>query len=916
MDARHFLTIILFTIFSLCRKDVRAYDFSYTYQGKTLYYTITSSSSVEVTYDSLGSNYVNGDLIIPSQVTYNDTIYNVTSISSSAFSGCSSLTNIDIPSSVTTIGSLAFQWCTSLKSIEIPSSITDIGEHAFLGCWFNIDTITINSNSVCKRFWGLDLSPSVLVIGGDVTAIEDDAFKFCSNLDSVVINSSITSIGKNAFRDCISLASINLPSSITSIGEGAFDGCCGLANIELPIAITTINESTFNACTSLENITIPSSVTSIGNWAFNGCINLKSIDLPASITTFGVAAFQGCISLENILLPTSITSIDMWAFNNCSSLTNIEIPSSLTSVSSYSFYGCIGLKSITIPSSVTDIEDYAFGECINVDTITINSNNVCKKFWEDNDMSPKVLKIGDNITTIDNWAFYDCNSLTNIELPNTITALGNNAFNGCTSLESILLPTSITSIGTSAFYNCTSLDTIIYKSLNPPTIDASTFGNIPQECILFVLCEAIDIYKTTQAWNTFTNIHSFDTIFEEIDITICANETYDFYGQILSQAGTYKDTILDDNGCTNVVTLNLSINPYNTADTTINISIDNNETYTFGNKALSIAGTYIDTLQTINGCDSVVTLTLSINPIPKITTTATICDNQTYQFGGRELSEAGTYTYSLISEDGYKSIVILTLNVLPTFDTVIEQISYEGDTVNFMGNKLTSAGIYKYTLTAENGCDSIISLKLFTLPRDTIKITQYDTIILRDTIIDVDTLVIKDTITLYDTITNTIHDTITNIIIDTLTQIIYDTIIPCAEVYTYIYATINSDETYTEHGFVANTPGTYTFTVQYDDGCDSVIVLYLSVLSGIEEVESSQITMYPNPTKEKVYLTLTNLPDAMITIRDVQGKVVKDYKVLPNETDIVLDVKDLERGIYTIMIHNDKTQLTKKLIIQ
>jgi len=177
-----------------------------------------------------------------------------------------------------------------------------------------------------------------------------------------------------------------------------------------------------------------------------------------------------------------------------------------------------------------------------------------------------------------------------------------------------------------------------------------------------------------------------------------------------------------------------------------------------------------------------------------------------------------------------------------------------------------------------------------------------------------------DTITLYDTMivnnydTITLYDTITNTITDTIIQIVYDTSLPCAKIYTYIYATLDSNGYYTDFGFNVNEPGTYIDTLLTEDGCDSIVTLHLSSLVGIDEAETSQITMYPNPTNEKVYLSLNNVPNATITIRDIQGKVVRQHKVLPNETNVVLNVRDLASGTYTIMINNDKTRLTKKLI--
>lgn len=115
-----------------------AYDFSYTYQGKTLYYTITSSSQhrVSVVNPTNGNyfSYVTGDVVIPDSVEYNSTTYAVISIGTSAFKNCTGLTSITIPTTVTSIECYAFQECIGLTSITIPSSVTSINERTFYGC--------------------------------------------------------------------------------------------------------------------------------------------------------------------------------------------------------------------------------------------------------------------------------------------------------------------------------------------------------------------------------------------------------------------------------------------------------------------------------------------------------------------------------------------------------------------------------------------------------------------------------------------------------------------------------------------------------------------------------------------------------------------------------------------------------------
>ena len=141
--------LIIMVAICMLSLNAMAYDFSYTHQGNTLYYTITSSNTVEVTcYSSFldDNNYVSGAVVIPSSVTNNGTTYSVTSIGNCAFCGCSSLTSVTIPNSVTSIGASAFAYCSGLTSVTIPNSFTSIGDRAF-ACCSGLTSVTI-PNSV------------------------------------------------------------------------------------------------------------------------------------------------------------------------------------------------------------------------------------------------------------------------------------------------------------------------------------------------------------------------------------------------------------------------------------------------------------------------------------------------------------------------------------------------------------------------------------------------------------------------------------------------------------------------------------------------------------------------------------------------------------------------------------------------
>ena len=236
----------------------------------------------------------------------------VTSIGWAAFSGCSGVTSITIPSSVASIGGSAFSGCSSLTSITIPNGVTSIGYGAFSGC---------------------------------------------SSLTGITIPSSVTSIGEQAFRECSSLTSITIPSSVTSIGRIAFYQCGGLKSITVEkgnkyyhsagnCLIETASK-TLIAGSNSSIIPTDGSVTSIGDSAFWGCRSLTSITIPNGVTSIGDSAFLGCSGLTRITIPDGITSIEHQMFHSCSNLTSITIPSSVTSIGDYAFRYCNNLKIIT-----------------------------------------------------------------------------------------------------------------------------------------------------------------------------------------------------------------------------------------------------------------------------------------------------------------------------------------------------------------------------------------------------------------------------------------------------------------------------------------------------------------------------------------------------------------------------------------
>ena len=457
------------------------------------------------------------------------THYQVTNIGDNAFSFCSSLTSIVIPSSVTCIGESAFFRCTGLTSIEIPNSVTSIGGDTFFGtAWYNNQPDgLVYAGKVAYKYKGtMPANTSITLIDG-TKGIGGSAFSNCTGLTSIDISNSITSIGNNAFNGCTGLTSIDISNSVTSIGNNAFNGCTGLTSIEIPSSVTCIGFNPFSDCIGLTSIVVES-----GNPIYNSRNNCNAIIETASNTLIA-----GC---KNTKIPSSVTSIEDWAFFGCSGLTSIDIPSSVKSIGNSAFYKCTGLTSIIIPAGLMFVGDNAFTECSGLTSLVVESGNSvydsrnnCNAIIEtaSNTLIAgcKNTKIPTSVTSIEDWAFYGCSGLTSIDIPSSVTCIGNNAFRccydltsvaipssvnsigdfafqGCSDLTSIEIPYSVTNIGNWAFYGCSSLTSVTSYITEVFMTGDYAFHGLPSSATLYVPKGWVDTYRSTADWNRISNI--------------------------------------------------------------------------------------------------------------------------------------------------------------------------------------------------------------------------------------------------------------------------------------------------------------------------------------------------------------------------------------------------------------------------
>lgn len=431
------------------------YDYDYSGSIESLWFEYVSSSNAYMVHR--GSDFLSGTIRIPTY--YNDGIHGFLPVKfteENAFAGESDLTTVILPSLIYGLGEYSFSGCTGLTTMVLPETLEYIGDYAFSDCE----------------------SLESIVIPASVKAIGNYAFSE-SGLTSVVTNEGLREIGDYAFDHC-SFASFNIPSTVYAIGQHSFAFNVYLTSIAIPAGVDRINEYAFYKCSALETVTfheesslkrieqyafafcskiatisIPNSVRLIANHVFYRCSGLVSINMPDYMVTLGSNVFYNCIKLQSIKIPYGITSIGSSTFYNCPRLTSIKIPDSVKTIGGQAFVQCRTLSALTIPDSVEMIGTNILQGAESLEVLKIpfigqtltDSRNFGYLFGSTNynnhgDVVPASLKtvIVTRATSILHHAFYGCDSIERISLPDTLTTIGVKSLEGCTALEELSIP--------------------------------------------------------------------------------------------------------------------------------------------------------------------------------------------------------------------------------------------------------------------------------------------------------------------------------------------------------------------------------------------------------------------------------------------------------------------------------------------
>jgi hypothetical protein len=858
--------------------------------------------------------------------------------------------------------------------------------------------LIVSSISFAQQFVVDGINYNILAGNTNVEVIANiPEYSGVVNIPSTVTYSSVTysvsSIGSSTFSNCSGLTSVTIPNSVISIGDMAFNECGGLTTLSISTSLTSIGSSTFLYCSGLTSVTIPNSVTSIGESAFYGC-SITSLTIPNSVTSIGVSAFGGCSGLTSVTIPTSVTSIGEAAFSGCSALTTVNVSwasplvvptdiflnvtttnltlnvpsgkkdayqanevwggfqileacanttSSITETvcGSYLFNGlnrtetgvykdtlanAAGCDSIITLNLTIETPSIFMADGIkyyvNEGTSTVSVINKNPELYSGTVIIPSSVTYCNttySVTGIANSAFEFSEQLLSVTIPNSVTTIGVDGFASCTGLTSINIPNSVTFIGDRAFRNCGLLSSmtipnsvisigeeevfrIMYltvENANPISILNTSIG-VPDGAILYVPKGAKAAYQAATGWNQYVNIvEPCSPNASTINKTSC--NSYSFGDMDLTESGTYKDTIPNMAGCDSVITLNLTIKTIPLAP------------YVMEPNSVCDSGSFMLSAVPSNGrfqgcreCED-----------DNIYLWKNADGDSVYNDADFQTPMLYNYTYYIVTaanECGVSSPISVNIPInkvdLPTLSS---NPICKGNTAEITASYLSPtrlANARKSEFTPEfvwfnANMDSLATTDVY-VTENLIESTDY---FVKVKMFGCESA--KNSTTVY---VNQV-DTAVSISNGTITANIAD----------QEYQWINADtktviENETTQDFMPNVSGNYAVIINQFFGkgnfcSDTSGARFVEVVAtGLETSTVSNFTIYPNPASDNVTITLTESASGTVSIVDLHGNAIATKSISGNTSNI--STADLASGVYVVKISSDKGVAVKQLIVQ
>ena len=506
-------------------------------------WTIVVSEGVRTIYDGAFSYLEHGTIYLPKSLVS-------TNISSDIFFDCFDIT-VYIPNGF---------------SLESTGSITVMINP-------NVSFCDNNVKNICLANWDTNKDGELSYEEAAAVTSLGEVFKEnteITSFDELQYFTGLWEINKLAFYNCSNLASVRIPGNVSTINEGAFRYCSKLKNLviedssqylycyhsyyynsdhiyscfsDCPLESVYIGRDMknhqspyyvsrylgfFYQKTTLSSLELGEKVTEIESLMFSGCDGLTTVSIPNSVTSIGREAFYYCINLTSVVIPNSVTFIGEYAFSGCSNLTsvvsNIQEPFTF---GSYAFSDKLDNCVLTVPAGTKAdyiaagwTEEVFKGGIVEmgsvIDFADANVKAICVEKWDtdhDGELSYEeaaaVTSLGEvfkenteitsfdelqyftGLTSIDEFAFNGCRGLLSVTFPEGLTEIGREAFE-YSGLTSVKFPATMENVQEAAFLGCDNLSSIDFNNA-PAVLQPHAFTLCPS-------LEYVYIPKTVKLW--------------------------------------------------------------------------------------------------------------------------------------------------------------------------------------------------------------------------------------------------------------------------------------------------------------------------------------------------------------------------------------------------------------------------------
>lgn len=351
-----------------------------------------------------------------------------------------------------------------------------------------------------------------------------------------------------------------------------------------------------------------------------------------------------------------------------------------------------------------------------------------------------------------------------------------------------------------------------------------------------------------------------------VSATACNSYTWAQNGVTYTTSGMYP-VLVGPNaaGCDSTVTLNLTINQ--ATSSAITASACDSYTWAENGTTYTTSGAYSVLLVNAAGCDSTITLNLTINQATSSSLSASACDSYTWAENGTTYTSSGAYSAVLTNSVGCDSTITLNLTINQATSSSVSETACDSYTWAENGTTYTASGAYVVTLVGSNGCDSLVTLNLTIVGLPVATATDNG-----------DATITASSGTSYQWI-----DCATNTSIAGATQ-----------------------QTYT-----ATANGDYAVIVTNAGVCSDTSACVTIDYIGLDELSNAGVRIFPNPTNGDVFITMTTATEATIEVVDGKGKLLNTVKVVNGEK---VSLASYEAGVYFLRIKTDSGSAIGRIV--